>query len=237
MNFKSVLLKISGEALANTNSIIAIKTLELIINTIKMITTQKIQLALVIGGGNISRGNSLVKKLDIDKVNADHMSMLATVINGIAINDYCHKHKIDSVLYSAFNVGEFVKGYNRQSAIQNLHRNQVVIFSGGIGSPFFSTDSCAALRGIELKVDLIIKATNIDGVYDQDPKLFTDAKKYSTLNVNQAIQNQIAVMDQTAFVLCQENKLPIFVYNINAPSVLINFLNDTNDNAGSFITV
>jgi uridylate kinase len=234
---KAILLKISGEALSHNQSNIAAQKLELVVNTIKMLTANNIKVALVIGGGNISRGMIMSDQIGIDRVQADHMSMIATVINAIAISNFAKNHGINSSLFSAFAVGDFVKPYNQQQATQDLHNNKLVIFAGGTGNPFFSTDSCAALRGLEMGVNLVVKATNIDGVYNKDPKKYPDAKKYVSVTLSEVIAKQIAVMDQTAFALCRENRLPIFIYNINYPNILLDFLKNPNNNHGSFVTL
>jgi uridylate kinase len=234
---KTIILKISGEALADGDLNLAPKKLELVVNTIKMLNVANIKVALVIGGGNISRGVVMSGQIGIDRVQADHMSMVATVINGIAISNFCESYGISCALFSAFAVGNFVKPYNQQQAKQDLNNNKLVIFAGGTGNPFFSTDSCAALRGLEMEVDLVVKATNIDGVYDKDPKKYNDAKKYVSVTLSEVIAKQIAVMDQTAFALCRENRLPIFVYDMNTPNVLVDFLKNHNNNHGSFVSL
>jgi len=234
---KTILLKISGEALAEQDLNIAPKKLELVVNTIKMLTAANIKVALVIGGGNISRGIGMSGQIGIARVQADHMSMVATVINGIALSSFCESHGISCSLFSAFPVGEFVQNYNQQQAKRDLANNKLVIFAGGTGNPFFSTDSCAALRGLEMGVDLVVKATNIDGVYDKDPKKHSDAKKYVSVTLSEVIEKQIAVMDQTAFALCRENRLPIFIYDMNKPNVLVDFLKNQNNNQGSFVSL
>lgn len=237
VTMNTVLLKISGEALANPKHNIASENIELVINTIKALLAINIKVAIVIGGGNICRGQEMYQNLGIERINADYMGMIATVINGITLRDVCKNNNIPCSLYAPFVVGHFVTPYDPNKAKEDLNNNKLVIFVGGTGNPFFSTDSCAALRGLEMSVDMIVKATNTDGVYNKDPKKHSDAIKYKSVSMSEVITKEIAVMDQTAFVLCRENKLPIFVYDMHHPEVLIKFIKNQQENGGSYITV
>ncbi|MBX9866670.1 MAG: UMP kinase, partial [Burkholderiales bacterium] len=173
-----------------------------------------VKVGLVIGGGNFFRGVAGSDKLGIQRANADTMGMLATVMNGILLRDSFNSHGIEAKIFSAFPIGSFIKGYNRDSMLKRIDNGEVVIFVGGTGSPYFTTDSGAALRGLEMNADLLIKATKVDGVYSADPKKDPNAVKYDSLSFNDAITNNLGVMDMAAFALCRENNLNIKVCSI-----------------------
>jgi uridylate kinase len=211
---KRILLKLSGEALAHDNDIISPKILNQTIEIIKSVLAKKVQLGIVIGGGNILRGETF-SKIGANKITGDHMGMMATVINGLAINDACNRNGITSSVMSAVAIGGGVSGeFDFKLAKQKLDNNEVVIFVAGTGSPCFTTDSAASLRAIEIEADMLFKATGVDGVYSADPKKNNNATKYDRLSFDEAINKNLAVMDTSAFAMCRENNLDICVFNM-----------------------
>jgi uridylate kinase len=211
---KRILLKLSGEALAHDNDIISPKILNQTIEIIKSVLAKKVQLGIVIGGGNILRGETF-SKIGANKITGDHMGMMATVINGLAINDACNRNGITSSVMSAVAIGGGVAGeFDFKLAKQKLDNNEVVIFVAGTGSPCFTTDSAASLRAIEIEADMLFKATGVDGVYSADPKKNNNATKYDRLSFDEAINKNLAVMDTSAFAMCRENNLDICVFNM-----------------------
>lgn len=210
-----ILLKLSGEALMgeNKNALYDKNTLDEIMFQIKQLIDLKVKLGIVIGGGNIFRGVR-AEEFGLQLANADYMGILATIMNGIALKDFLNTHNIRSKVYSAIPVGNIVKGYNRNEMLDELEDGNVVIFVGGTGNPFFTTDSGAALRAIEMNADILVKATKVDGVYDSDPQKNPDAKKYNNLSFDEAIQQNLQVMDMSAFDLCRRHKVNIVVCNI-----------------------
>jgi uridylate kinase len=211
---KRILLKLSGEALAHDNDIISPKILNQTIEIIKSVLAKKVQLGIVIGGGNILRGETF-SKIGANKITGDHMGMMATVINGLAINDACNRNGITSSVMSAVAIGGGVSGeFDFKLAKQKLDNNEVVIFVAGTGSPCFTTDSAASLRAIEIEADMLFKATGVDGVYSADPKKDNNATKYDRLSFDEAINKNLAVMDTSAFAMCRENNLDICVFNM-----------------------
>lgn len=187
------------------------------------------ELAIVIGAGNIFRGR-MVGEEDFDRVAADFMGMIGTIINGIGLKEALKEANIDAEVFSAISVGEVVNSYSKEKAIKALEEGRIVILAGGTGNPFFTTDSAAALRACELNCDLVLKATNVDGVYDKDPRKNDDAKMYKEISYREVIEKQLNVMDITAFTLCFENKKPIIVFNIKDLSKLLK-----GDNIGTLI--
>ncbi len=215
LKYQRILLKLSGEALmGETKDSVDPETVEFIIAQIKEVLALGGKVGLVIGGGNFFRGLTGSDKLGIERANADFMGMLATAMNGILIRDALNSRGISTQLYSAFAIGNIVEAYNRDKALRQLLNGDVVIFVGGVGSPFFTTDSGAALRAIEMNCDLVIKATKVDGVYNKDPKKHADAVKYSQLSFDQAISQNLGVMDMAAFALCRENNMNVNVCSI-----------------------
>ena len=185
-----------------------------IVIEIKKILEQNIQLAIVIGGGNIFRGISLGDQ-GMTRATGDYMGMLATVMNSLALEDAFNKNKIITRVQSAVNVEQIVEPYIRAKALQYLSENKVVIFSGGTGNPFFTTDTTAALRAAEIDAEVVFKATKVDGVYDSDPQLNPNARRYISLNYNHVLTHDLRVMDSTAISLCKENNIPIIVFNLS----------------------
>ena len=178
------------------------------------------ELAIVIGAGNIFRGR-MVGEENFDRVAADFMGMIGTIINGIGLKESLKEINVDAEVFSAISVGEVVNSYSKEKAIKAISDGKVVILAGGTGNPFFTTDSAAALRACELNCDLVLKATNVDGVYDKDPRKNKDAKMYKEISYREVIEKQLNVMDITAFTLCFENKKPIIVFNIKDLSKLL----------------
>ena len=214
VKYKRVLLKLSGEALMGEQHTMFDKaTVDAIIAQIKQVINLGVKLGIVIGGGNIFRGIN-GSELGLNRANADAMGMLATVMNGIALKDFLTNAGIESKLYSALAITNLVKGYNRDSMIRRLESGDVIIFAGGTGNPFFTTDSTAALRAIEMNAEILIKATKVDGVYDSDPKINLTATKYYNISFDEAIKQNLKVMDMSAFDLCRTHKVNIDVCNI-----------------------
>ena len=213
--YRRVLLKVSGEALmGDSKDSVDPETGEFILQQVKDVLDLGVKVGIVIGGGNFFRGVAGSSKLGIQRANADTMGMLATVMNGILLRDSFNSHGISAKIFSAFPVGSFIKGYNRDSMLKRVNDGDVVIFVGGVGSPYFTTDSGAALRGLEMNADLLVKATKVNGVYNKDPKKFSDALKYEQLSFDAAIEQSLGVMDIAAFALCRENN-----WNINVCSI------------------
>ncbi|MUU68012.1 UMP kinase [Helicobacter pylori] len=212
---KRILVKFSGEALAGDNQFgIDIHVLDHIAKEIKSLVENAIEVGIVIGGGNIIRGVSAAQGGIIRRTSGDYMGMLATVINAVAMQEALEHIGLDTRVQSAIEIKEICESYIYRKAIRHLEKGRVVIFGAGTGNPFFTTDTAATLRAIEIGSDLIIKATKVDGIYDKDPNKFKDAKKLDTLSYNDALIGDIEVMDDTAISLAKDNKLPIVVCNM-----------------------
>lgn len=221
LKYPRVLLKISGEALAGgQGSGFDFHVITRFAREIKDIAALGAQIGLVIGGGNIVRGSQL-SKMGMDRVSADYMGMLGTVINALAFQDIMEKEGIDTRVMTAIRMEELAEPYIRRRALRHLEKGRAVIFAAGTGNPYFSTDTAAVLRGIQMKADVIIKATSVDGVYDADPKTTPDAKKYTHISYREVMHGELGVMDQTAITLCKENHLPLIVLNINKPGTVM----------------
>ena len=215
MSYKRVLLKLSGEALLGEKSYgVDPKRILAYSKEIKEIVDSGIELAIVIGGGNIFRGVSGASN-GIDRVQADYMGMLATVINGLALQSSLEDLKIQTRLQTAFNIEAVAEPYIKRKAVRHLEKKRVVIFSAGTGNPFFTTDSADVLRAIQINADVIIKWTRVDGIFDIDPEKSKDAVKFKQISYDDVIAKKLKVMDSTAFTLSKENKLPIIVFNMN----------------------
>jgi uridylate kinase len=212
--YKRVLLKLSGEAMQSPNSRFSIdpEALKTIALRVKAAYNMSVQIAVVIGGGNIFRGGS-GETHGIDRTTGDHMGMLATIINALALQDALEKISVITRVQTAIEMKQVAEPFIRRRAIRHLEKGRVVIFGGGTGNPYFSTDSAAALRASEINADLLIKATKVDGVYDDDPKKNPNAKLYTKLDYRQALHDTLKVMDSAAFSLCMENNIPIVVCN------------------------
>ena len=224
MKYKRILLKLSGEALMGDRSNgIDPKKLNIYAKEIKEIFDFGIEIAIVIGGGNIFRGISGSSE-GVDRVQADYMGMLATVVNGLALQSALENMKIPTRLQSALKIEAVAEPYIKRKAVRHLEKGRVVIFSAGTGNPFFTTDSAAVLRAIEINSDVIIKGTRVDGVYDEDPEKNKEAVKFDSLSFKEVLIKGLKVMDTTAFTLSQENKLPIIVFDINKKGNLIKII-------------
>ena len=235
-SIKRVLLKLSGEALMGDNSFgISPEIIDQIVLEIKKILEKNIQLAIVIGGGNIFRGISLGDQ-GMTRATGDYMGMLATVMNSLAIEDAFNKNNIVTRVQSAININQVVEPYVRAKSLQYLMENKVVIFSGGTGNPFFTTDTAAALRASEIDADIMIKATKVDGIYTDDPNKNNRAQKLDKVTFDEVISKKLRVMDATAFTLCREQSMPVGVINIFKPNSLYNFIIDQNFTDGTLVT-
>jgi len=220
MVYKRILLKLSGEALLGDRSYgIDPKRIAQYAKDIKSILDLGVEVAIVIGGGNIFRGVSAASN-GIDRVQGDYMGMLATVINGMALQSSLEEEKIQTRLQTAIKIEAVAEPYIKRKAVRHLEKKRVVIFGGGTGNPFFTTDSAAALRAIEISADVILKGTRVDGVYDSDPEKNEKAVKFDFISFSDVIGKNLKVMDSTAFTLSQENNLPIVVFNMNKPGNL-----------------
>lgn len=224
IKYKRILLKFSGEALMGEQNFgIDPEVLKRIAGEVQALINAGVQVAIVIGGGNIFRGVSLAAA-GMDRANADYMGMLATVINSLAIQDALEQQQLRVRVMSALPIQSVCEDYIRRRAIRHLEKNRVIILAAGTGNPFFTTDTAASLRGVEIDVDLMLKATKVDGVYSADPQKDPKAVRYDKLSYDEVINNKLAVMDTTAIVLCRDNKLPIRVYNMNKAGALMNIV-------------
>ena len=220
MSYNRILLKLSGEALlGERNHGVDPKRILAYSKEIKEIVDAGIELAIVIGGGNIFRGVSGASN-GIDRVQADYMGMLATVINGLALQSSLEELNVQTRLQTAVKIEAVAEPYIKRKAVRHLEKKRVVIFSAGTGNPFFTTDSAAVLRAIEINADAILKGTRVDGIYNIDPEKNKDAVKFKKLTYDDAINKKLKIMDSTAFTLSQENNLPIIVFNMNKPGNL-----------------
>ena len=233
MIYKRILLKLSGEALLGERSYgIDPKRIAQYAKDIKSITDLGVEVAVVIGGGNIFRGVSAASN-GIDRVQGDYMGMLATVINGMALQSSLEEEKIQTRLQTALKIEEVAEPYIKRKAVRHLEKKRVVIFGGGTGNPFFTTDSAAVLRAIEINADVILKGTRVDGVYDSDPEKNNNAVKFDSMSFSEVIKKNLKVMDSTAFTLSQENDLSIIVFNMNKTGNLLKLING--DKIGTII--
>jgi len=217
--YKRILLKLSGEVLAGKDGKgIDFDTVNCICKAVKECTEFGIEIGLVVGGGNFWRGRS---SGEMDRTRADHMGMLATAMNSLALADSLEQMGVDVRVQTAITMQQVAEPYIRNKAVRHLEKGRVVIFGCGTGNPFFSTDTAAALRAAEINAEIIFKATNVDGVYDKDPNKFDDAVKYDTLTHTQVLQKGLAVMDSTAASLCRDNKISILVFNLSDPNNIV----------------
>ena len=234
MKYKRILLKLSGEALAGDKGVgICAEILESLSREIKSLSEMGVELALVLGGGNIHRGVSGAT-IGMDRTTSDHMGMLATVINSLALQDSLERLGIKTRVLSAIEMQKIAEPYIRRRAARHLEKGRVVIFAAGTGNPYFTTDTAAALRANEIDADVILKATKVDGVYDCDPAINDDAKRYEQLDYLEVLNKDLKVMDSTAISLCKDNEIDIIVFNVfeagNIQKVVIG------DKIGSLIT-
>ena len=220
MLYKRILLKLSGEALMGDNSHgIDPDRIQLYCKEISSLVKTGVEIAVVIGGGNIFRGVSAASK-GIDRVQADYMGMLATVINGLALQSSLEGMGIQTRLQTALKMEAIAEPYIKRRAVRHLEKKRVIIFSAGTGNPFFTTDSAAVLRAIEINADVILKGTRVDGIYNLDPEKNKNAVKFDKISFDEAITKNLKIMDSTAFTLSKENNLPIIVFNMNKPGNL-----------------
>lgn len=219
-SYKRVLLKLSGEALMGERTYgIDPETVNYMAEEIKKAYELRVQMAVVIGGGNIFRGVEAAEQ-GIERATADYMGMLATVINALALQNSLEKIGVDTRVQSAIEMRELAEPYIRRKAIRHLEKGRIVIFAAGTGNPYFTTDTAAALRAIEIGADIILKGTKVDGIYSSDPLKDPEAKKFDTLTYMDVIKKSLRVMDSTAITLCMDNNLPIVVFNIRKPDNL-----------------
>jgi uridylate kinase len=222
--FRRVLLKLSGEALMGGDAYgINREVLTRVAAELKSVVATGVQLAVVIGGGNIFRGMSSGAE-GMERANADYMGMLATVMNSLALQDALEKIGMSVRVQSGLRIDQVVEPYVRRRAIRHLERGHVVIFAAGTGNPFFTTDTAASLRGLEIGADVVLKATKVDGVYDKDPVKHPDARRYDTITYAEVLEKRLGVMDMASIALCRDQNLPLCVFSINKPGSLLRVL-------------
>jgi uridylate kinase len=228
LKYKRILLKLSGESLMGSQEYgLDAQKLDEYASEIKKVFDLGCQVAIVIGGGNIFRGVD-AQAMGIERAHGDYMGMLATVINGMAVQGALEKLGITTRLLSAIKMEQICEPFIRRRAIRHLEKERIVIFGAGTGNPFFTTDTAASLRAIEIDADVVLKGTRVKGIYSADPEKDASAVFYPNLNYNQVLTNRLNVMDMTAFTLCQENKLPIVVFNMNEPDNLLRIVQGEN---------
>ena len=215
IKYKRVLLKLSGESLSGENEFgIDVKILDYLSHEIKKVHDLGVEIGIIIGGGNIYRGLA-AQAQGIDKVTGDYMGMLSTIINALALQNALEKIGIFTRLLSAIDMDKIAEPFIKRRAIRHIEKKRIVIFGAGTGNPFFTTDTAASLRALEVDADVILKGTRVNGVYDKDPEKNSDAKMFSKITYSDALNMQLKIMDQTAFTLCKENKIPVIVFNMN----------------------
>ena len=233
LKYRRVLLKLSGEALMGEETYgIDPKVIDRLAAEISELTKIDVEIAIVIGGGNIFRGTGLAAR-GIDRATADHMGMLATIMNSLAMQDALERIEVHARVMSALKINQVCEDYIRRRAVRHLEKGRVVILAAGTGNPFFTTDSAASLRAIEIGAELLIKATKVDGVYSSDPVKNHGATRYETLSYDDVIERKLGVMDTTAVVLCRENKIPLRILDMTKPGVLLRAA--TGENEGTLV--
>jgi len=234
VHYRRVLLKLSGEALmGDLDYGIEPRVIQRIAAEIAAAAKQGVEIAIVIGGGNIFRGAGLARA-GMDRVTGDYMGMLATVMNALAIQDALESQDVYARVMSALQVHEVCEDYIRRRAVRHLEKGRVVILAAGTGNPFFTTDTAASLRAIEIGADVLLKATKVDGVYDSDPVSNPDAKRYETVSFDQLLADKLLVMDATAVVMCRDNDLPLRVFDLTRANALVQAM--AGDNVGTLVT-
>lgn len=234
MKYKRILLKLSGESLMGNKQFgIDHDRLAQYAGEIKETVDAGVEVAIVIGGGNIFRGIQAAEG-GMDRVQGDYMGMLATVINSMALQSALEKLEVQTRLLSAIKMEQICEPFIRRRAVRHLEKQRVVIFGAGTGNPYFTTDTAASLRAIEIEADVILKGTRVDGIYDSDPEKNKNAKRYDTISFSEVYEKGLQVMDMTAFTLCNENKLPIIVFDMNKPGNLKKVLSE--DKVGTLVT-
>ena len=217
--YKRILLKLSGEVLAGEQKLgLNFDTVTSICSAVRDVTQLGVQVGIVVGGGNFFRGRT---GGNMDRTRADHMGMLATVMNSLALADGLEQLGVPVRVQTAITMQQIAEPYIRNKAVRHLEKGRVVIFGCGTGNPFFTTDTAAALRAVEIGADIMFKASNVDGIYDKDPHKFTDAQKYDVLSYTEILAHDLKVMDGTAASLCRDNKLPILVFNLEDPANIL----------------
>lgn len=232
--YKRVLLKISGEMLAGSGPMgIDPNTLNYIAEEIVAVHQKGAEVAVVVGGGNFIRGEMLSTQAGIDRTTADQMGMMGTVINSLALQSAVERQGVPVRVQSAIQVNQVAESFIKRRAVRHLEKGRVVVFAAGTGNPYFSTDTAAVLRALEVSADVLIKATKVDGIYDKDPRKFDDAVKFATVGYTEAITKRLAVMDQTAFTMCREHQLPIIVLDLNVKNAMVQAL--TGNSIGTLV--
>ena len=235
MKYKRILLKLSGEALMGDKQFgIDNNRLMQYANDIKEISDLNVEIGIVIGGGNIFRGVQ-AEKGGMDRTQGDYMGMLATMINSMALQSALESIGLYTRLQSAIEMKQIAEPYIKRKAVRHLEKGRIVIFGAGTGNPFFTTDSAASLRAVEIESDVILKGTRVDGVYDADPEKYPDANKYDTLTFDEAYEKKLKIMDMTAFTLCKENHIPVVVFDMNSSGNLKKVI--LGDNVGTLVTI
>ncbi len=226
--FKRVLLKLSGEILGGDKGHgISTEKIETIANEIVEIYKSGVEVAIVVGGGNIFRGISS-DSLGIERATADYVGMLATVMNAVIIQELLEKRGAPTRVLSALEIREIAETYIRRRALRHLEKGRIIIFAAGTGNPFFTTDTAAALRAAEIKADVLLKGTKVDGIYDKDPVIYSSAVKYGTLTYTEAIEKDLKILDASAFSLCRDNNIPIIVFNVTESGSIKKVINGEN---------
>jgi uridylate kinase len=235
MKYKRILLKLSGEALMGEKQFgIDNKRLMQYAKDIQEISEMNVEIGIVIGGGNIFRGVQ-AEKGGMDRTQGDYMGMLATMINSMALQSALESIGLITRLQSAIEMKQIAEPYIKRKAVRHLEKGRIVIFGAGTGNPFFTTDSAASLRAVEIESDVILKGTRVDGVYDSDPEKNSNALKFDTLTFDQAYEKQLKIMDMTAFTLCKENEIPVVVFDMNSPGNLKKVI--LGDKIGTLVTI
>jgi len=224
-NIKRMIIKLSGEALSSNNASIDSSALTHILTDITKIIKQGVEIAIVVGGGNILRGKNSFFGKKIERATSDHMGMLGTIINALALQDILNYHKIEAVALSSYFIERVILTANTTRTNSLLSNKKVVIFAGGTGNPFVTTDSAASLRACEIKADVLLKATKVDGIYDKDPSQFNNAKRFDEIRFNEVLKKKLAVMDLGACTQCRDFDIPICVFNMNKKKALIRIVN------------
>lgn len=232
--YKRILLKLSGEALmGDQNYGIDPERLQQYAKDVKAIVDKGIEVAVVIGGGNIFRGMD-ASTTGIDRVQGDHMGMMATLINGVALQGIFEKNGMDTRLMSGLNIEQVCENYIRRRAVRHLEKGRIVIFGAGTGNPYFTTDSAASLRAIEIEADVVLKGTRVNGIYSADPEKDPTATRFDKISFKEVYEKGLKIMDMTAFTLCEENKLPIMVFDMNTPGNLLRIIEG--EDVGTLVT-
>ncbi|MBC7797955.1 MAG: UMP kinase [Pyrinomonadaceae bacterium] len=223
--YRRIMLKLSGEALLGKQSYgIDIEVAQSVAEEIKLIRANGVEVAIVVGGGNIFRGVSKSAG-NMDRASADYIGMLATVMNAVVLQDALEKVDVDTRVLSSINMPQLAEPFIRRRAVRHLEKGRVVIFAAGTGNPYFTTDSAAALRALEINADVILKATKVEGVYSADPMLFPDAVRYEKISYQQVLEQHLKIMDSSAISLCMDNNLPIIVFNMKESGNILKVVN------------